>query len=92
MYLARIEEGKVAAIYQVDDRQVRMPNAGREKPRATIETRRSKAWIFKSDRSALVAKLAKPGAAAIARTEPAAIAAAMRMYAQYMQSTRGRKR
>lgn len=86
MYLARVEEGKVAAVYQVDDRQVRMPNAGREKARAKVTTKRPRAWIFKANRSAVVAKLSNPGVAALARSEPAAIEAAMKLYSEYMQA------
>jgi hypothetical protein len=92
MYLARVEDGRPVAVYPVDDRFVKLPNAGREKPRATIKTRRPKAWMFKADRSALVAKLSKPGAAAIARDPGAAIEAAMRVYSQYEDARRRRQK
>lgn len=92
MFLARVEDGRPVAVYPVDDRLVRMPNAQWNKDRAKILKKRPKAWLFKADRSALVAKLSKPGAAAIARNKTDAIAAAMRMYSQYMQAVNRRKR
>jgi hypothetical protein len=92
MYLARVEDGKAVAVFPVDPRKVKMPKAGREKPRAVIQKHRARAWVFNAERTALCEKLSKPGAAAIAKRPAEAIAAAMNMYSKYQQAMYRKKR
>lgn len=92
LWLARVERGTEPRVFPVTNLLVQMPRAQWNKDRAKILERQPHAWLFNADKAATSAKLCNPGAAAIDRTPTAAIAAAMRVLAQYetaAQTSRG---
>lgn len=86
LYLARIELGGRPKVFTVSGESLRVPDYN--KPRARVIPRSPKAWMFKAERTSLGRHLCPPGAAAIDFTEDGAIAAAMKMLAQYERARR----
>jgi hypothetical protein len=90
-YLARFPLGSERpTVVSIDGKCVRLPDYN--KRRASVVSREARSWWFDATRSSVGRPLCPPGAAAIAKTEPQAIAAAMAVMAQYKQAIRDRKK